>query len=117
MERWLRVDCDYAAEGLWTPSGAAISVVNVPISGPLRDRLIAWQRWFDEAAAPWENGNAYDWDLHERIAIDIARCIKRELPDWTVVALRREINPDGSIGRLVPYPGEHLLGGRAPKRR
>lgn len=112
MDKWLRVDCDYYAEGLWTPTGAMTSVFDVPIPEPLRQRILAWQAWFDESAVPWEAGNPYDWELHAATAYDIARCIKRTLPEWTVVALRRAINVDGSLGEVVPYPGEHLLAGR-----
>ncbi len=109
MDCWLRVDCDYGAEGLWDDRGRMISVAHIPISEALGKRILAWQEWHDEQAEPWSSNDLYDWNLHWRTATDIARCIKRELPDWTVVARDRLILGDGSLGRRIPFPGEHLL--------
>ncbi|HET8612265.1 MAG TPA: hypothetical protein VFL92_05815 [Sphingomonas sp.] len=109
MDQWLRVDCDYFAEGLWDERGRMISLSNVPISQPLRRRILAWQEWYDEKAEPEPCSTSYDWELHDLVRIDIARALKRELPDWTIVAGDILIRDDGSMGERVPYPGEHLL--------
>jgi hypothetical protein len=105
-ETWVRVKCDWGAEGLWTTRGAMIPLDSLPLSAALKQRLLAWQAHFDEHAEPWEPDNKFDWDTHRATGIEIARALKAELPGWTVVADDRLVEADGTLGVRVPYPGE-----------
>lgn len=106
MPGWVRVDCDYAAEGLWTEHGASYDIQCFPISEDLKAELMAWQATFDAECRPWEKANRFDLKQHRRIGTALALRVKQELPDWTVVALDRLVQSDGSLGIRVPYPGE-----------
>ncbi|HVL29237.1 MAG TPA: hypothetical protein VM326_00785 [Sphingomicrobium sp.] len=112
MERpFIRVECDFCADGLWDERGAAYSLDQFPLSDGLKRRIAAWQRTFDEEAVPWEEPEMPDWQGHQAEGEAIARLVKAEMPDADVVAFDRRVNEDGSLGERVPYPGEHLLKG------
>lgn len=111
-DRFLRVDCDYEAEGLWDKRGRMVSADSVPVDQALRDRIKAWNAWYSDEAMPWRPDDRYNWELHRLNAEDIARCLKRSLGDWTIVALDLVVLPDLSLGPRLPFPGEHLIRSR-----
>lgn len=99
--KWVRVMCDYRCDGIWDHEGLSRSVEELPISDALKGRLLAWQAWFDilddqdtesQTAVPLAT-----WQNFVAAGLDIARNLKRELPDWTVVYFdeieRRTIGP------------------------
>ena len=108
--KFLRIDCDFEAEGLWNERGAMVPVDSAPLSRPLRDRIRAWNAWYSEAAQPWSQHDTFDYALNRQTAVDIARWVVRELPDWAIVALDYRVTPSGQVSERVPYPGED--GGR-----
>lgn len=98
MERnFVRVDCDFAADGLWTERGAAYQPESLGLSPALCVALRAWQLHHDEAATVI-SGNPFNDKAHEAIGRQIAALVKGERPDMHVV-----------YGGDEPYPGEHLL--------
>lgn len=88
-DKWLRVMCDYEADGLWRKDGDSIGADSVPISVDLRRRLAAWQDWFERDyesyLPPCQRTKNFDFDAFSREGLEIAKAIKAELPDWTVV--------------------------------
>lgn len=79
MEPWVRIMADYCADGVWDRDGVGFSADDLPISSALRARLRAWQKRFDLDQEP------PDRESFSAEGRDVAECIKRELPDWTVV--------------------------------
>ena len=88
-EKWVRVMCDFAAEGLWAKDGAGISMDELPLSREIKQRLLEWQDWFErdcEAYLPPEKRESnFDTAAFSKEGLEIARAIKSELPDWTVI--------------------------------
>ncbi|MDE2577990.1 MAG: hypothetical protein KGL46_04215 [Hyphomicrobiales bacterium] len=86
-EKWVRVMCDYYAEGVWDAAGRACSAQNLPVSQDIRNMLLGWQAWFDwhDPAPPSARVGQFDHAAHNAFGLFIARRIKEALPDWTVV--------------------------------
>lgn len=106
--RFIRVDCDWCAEGLWDERGRAFDVASFPLSAELGRRILAWQEKYDEEAQPWSPNDPFDWDAHYAEGIAIARLVKAELPDHEIAVGDRLVNADGSFGERVRHAGEHL---------
>ncbi|WP_146604540.1 hypothetical protein [Rhodoplanes roseus] len=81
--------CDYRCDGIWDHEGLSRSVDELPISGTLKDRLLAWQAWFDvlddQAAEEQTAVPLATWQAFVAAGLAVARDLKRELPDWTVL--------------------------------
>ena len=85
-QRAVRIMCDYCAEGVWgINSGGAWSVEELPVSQPLRSRILAWQKWHDSQDATLDRDPSFDVDGFTAEGLAIARAVKGALPDWTVV--------------------------------
>jgi len=78
-DKYLKIMCDYTAEGVWTRRGAT-SPYLLPLSDELREKLVDWNGIFDigleESGLTWEQFNA--------MGLDLAKQVKKELPDWTI---------------------------------
>lgn len=84
-ERWIRVMCDYSADGVWARNGAATLPAFLPISIALTARILAWQEVY-ETFEPWEvEVDPVKWAAWAAEGLAIAIDMKRQLPDWTVV--------------------------------
>ena len=94
---FVRVDCDFAADGLWDESGAALYPENLGLSSALCLALRAWQLHHDEAATVI-SGNPFNDEAHEAIGRQITALVRAERPDLNVV-----------YAGDAPYPGEHLI--------
>jgi hypothetical protein len=81
-DKYLKVMCDFCAEGLWTKKGA-ISPYSLPLSNDLRERIVAWNWWYDLEYDSEEQ--TMDMDAFTVEGLEIARQVKRELPDWTII--------------------------------
>jgi hypothetical protein len=104
---FVRVDCDYGADGLWNEQGSLYDLESMPLDEALKARIKGWNEWFSATVRP-EGDDPYDWRLHRATAVDIARCIVRAQPLWCVVAIDRRIRADLSPGERVPLPGEPI---------
>lgn len=86
-QRWVRLMCDFAADGVWNSKGEGCSADSLPISRALLERVRAWQAWFERDA--WDGSSdlrpPFDVLAFSAEGLVIARDMKRELPDWTVV--------------------------------
>lgn len=84
MTNYVRVMCDYCADGLWSEDGAA-HPDDYPITPALKARIAAWQDEFERAAS-------IDRGMSREVLLAfnaegraIAVEMKLQLPDWTVV--------------------------------
>jgi hypothetical protein len=93
-QQFVRVDCDFDADGLWTKRGAALSPEDLGLSPGLCVALRAWQLHYDETATV-VSGNSFNYVAHERIGRELAALVRSERPDLHVV-----------YGGDEPYPGE-----------
>lgn len=78
-DRWVRVMADFCAAGLWAKNGAGVGDDDLPVSEVTKDRLRLWQATYDT-----EDGEVAEPQFSD-IGREIARAIKAELPDWTVI--------------------------------
>lgn len=85
-EKWLLLMCDTSAEGVWDRRGAAGGVDELLLSERLKTLILAWQSWHD-----WADDIHFDQVFDQpfegvaALGYFIARLVKRELPDWTIV--------------------------------
>ena len=94
-DRWIRIFCDYSADPVWARSSGNCDLGNLPVSQALLDRMRAWSNHYERMPL---SGGVLDWNegrAHGTEGLAIAREVKRQLPDWTVVyhdeaALERE---------------------------
>lgn len=81
--------CDFFAEGVWDIKGRGCSAEELPISADLLARLRSWQAHYDEwYPSPADEPGEYppfDDLAFSREGLEIAKAVKAELPDWTVV--------------------------------
>ena len=78
---WVRVMCDYCAEGLWDDEGAPLSPDVLPLSDGLKRQILSWQDDFERLSDDTET-EFQDFCVK---GLQIATRIKGELPDWTVI--------------------------------
>lgn len=86
-ERWVRIFCDYSADPVWAKSGGNCDLSNLPVSETLASRMRAWADHYERMPL---SGGVLDWcdgRAHVAEGLEIARAVKRELPDWTVIYL------------------------------
>ena len=98
-EKWVRIMADYDADGIWNIRGAAEPADLLPISGVLRQRLLAWQRRYDKECEDYlpvaERTTEFDLADFSQEGLKIAQAIKAELPDWTVLYFDEVKSPKG----------------------
>jgi hypothetical protein len=97
-DNFVRVQCDFCADGLWDRRGRAMTPETIGLSPALSLALHAWQAHYEEYL-PGRSQQHFDSELHEKIGRQIAALVKVERPDLHVV-----------YGGDEPYPGSHLLG-------
>lgn len=83
--RWVRIMCDYCADGVWAKEGGACSAEDLPVDPSIRARIRAWQDLYDSRAtealiSDWEHWNHFNTE-----GLAIAKAVKSELPGWTVI--------------------------------
>lgn len=88
-DKWVRVMCDYCADGLWAKDGCAVSSDELPVSRGTRALLREWQDWFEAFSESYipaeERTKSFDVAAFSDFGKIIAHKIKDELPDWTVI--------------------------------
>ncbi|WP_063812538.1 hypothetical protein [Burkholderia cenocepacia] len=86
--RWVRVMADYSSNGIWAQSGGSAELEYLPVSVALHQRLAAWCVWYEknDDYLPEEERKAnFDYAAFSAEGLAIAKAVKAELPDWTVV--------------------------------
>lgn len=88
-DRWVRLEVDYEAYGVWNRDGIACSPDYLPVAAATVARIRAWQQTFDEATRGFEGVESDELDqkllAHWIDGFDIANEVKAQLLDWTVV--------------------------------
>lgn len=102
-DRWVRVICHYSADGVWNSRGEACDADDLPISAGLIARLRAWQALYDARTDDESAGAAFDVEPFAAEGLAIARAIKAELPDWTVVYWDEAAWARGERGPRLQY--------------
>jgi hypothetical protein len=80
-ERWVRIMCDYSADGVWHKDGAGDSADKLPLERTLIERIRRWQDWYETQL---DDAN-FDVNAFSAEGLSIARAVKNSLPDWTVI--------------------------------
>lgn len=77
-KKWVRIMADYSAAGVWSKDGSAADIHELPVRDSLRRDILAWQKIYESS-----NGRVtQEWAT---LGWLIAKEVKQELPDWTVV--------------------------------
>jgi hypothetical protein len=71
---------DYGSAGVWDHDGAPLDPAKLPLSPKLRARLARWTARFEKSF----NGEI-DMEAFAAEGRAIARAVKAELPDWSIV--------------------------------
>jgi hypothetical protein len=78
--RHLHLMADYGSAGVWDHDGAPLDPSSLPLSAKLRARLARGSARFEESFEA-----AIDLEAFAAEGRAIARAVKTELPDWSVV--------------------------------
>ncbi|MCJ8353227.1 hypothetical protein [Novacetimonas hansenii] len=85
-EKWVRIMGEYGCEGVWHRDGCATCADELPISEGLRAQLLSWAKRYDDYDFPPEKDSPpFDMAAFAQDGLEIARAIKAELPEWTVI--------------------------------
>jgi len=76
----VRLMADYGAAGVWDHDGEPLNPDRLPLSPKLRDRLARWRARFQTSF-----DREIDLDAFAAEGRAIARAVKAELPDWSIV--------------------------------
>jgi hypothetical protein len=85
--KYVKVMCDYCADGIWDKNGASCAIEELPVTTDLHDRIMKWQKMHDRTDCFNENApENIPWNTTGmQEGLKIATEIKRQLPDWTVI--------------------------------
>jgi hypothetical protein len=78
--RHLHLMADYGAAGVWDHDGTPLDPAKLSLSSKLRARLARWTARFEKSFE-----DEIDLDAFAAEGRAIARAVKAELPDWSVV--------------------------------
>lgn len=96
-EKWVRIMCEFSANGVWDKQGYARHFDEMPISADLKSMIAGWQEWYEHsehsAMTRW-----FDAQAHAAFGLFIARLVKRQLPDWTVIYFDEAAQGAKSLG-------------------
>jgi hypothetical protein len=87
-ERWIRLSADNSSTGIWLSDGAMADPEELPVSAHLHARIATWCGWYEQSRdylPPEERPASFDWKAFSFEGLSIARAIKTQLPDWTIV--------------------------------
>jgi len=83
--KWVRIMCDYAADGVWDDDGVACCPEDLPLPADLAARIHDWQAWYDRDCTDYLPVNGLDVISFSMVGLAIAQAVKIALPEWTVV--------------------------------
>ncbi len=85
-KKYVRIMSDLCTQGVWSYYGGCYEASDLPVSSRLQERLRDWNWWYDVFSGTFNrDGTQGDLDEFSAIGLDLARKVKAELPDWTVV--------------------------------
>jgi hypothetical protein len=84
----VRIVADYCSRGFQILDGETRAADELPISDALKTRLSTWNDRFEDTCHPTDyedvRGMQFDFVDFAKEGLEIAKAIKRELPQWTV---------------------------------
>lgn len=86
-DKWVRIMCDYDADGVWDRGGGACAADDLPVDANIVTMIRGWQAWYEhnDPSDPHRMTRWVDNAAHAAFGLFIARSVKRALPDWTVI--------------------------------
>lgn len=99
-DRWVRIMCDFAADGVWDKDGLSRCADELPLHFTILDMIRGWQEWYEFSDRADSGYPPFDLEAHSAFGLFIARMVKRALPDWTVVYY--DEHKAASLGREGP---------------
>ena len=85
----IRVDNDFCSSGLWDENGHMLGYDLLDLPFTLVQRIVKWQRAYDETLYPSSMDSEARWDRHEQNTMIIAREVQSAVGGGTVVKLFR----------------------------
>ncbi len=82
--KWVRIMCDFSANGIWDKQGYSCHFDELPVSADVKSMIAGWQEWYEHSEHS-EMSHWFDAGAHAAFGLFIARLVKRQLPDWTVI--------------------------------
>jgi hypothetical protein len=106
--RWVKVMADYSSCGLWDSNGVHSDDADLPVSESLKARLRKWCDWYElnDDYLP-EPTTQFDYEAFSAEGLLIAKAIKAQLPDWTVVYFDENRLHQALHGKLVQPRGTY----------
>ncbi|MBL0375285.1 hypothetical protein JJB09_25040 [Rhizobium sp. KVB221] len=84
--KWIRVMCDYGADGVWDDDGVSRDPEALPLPPDLVGRILKWQEWYDQSCVDGVlPGDDFEMDAFVSEGLAIAQSVKVALPNWTVI--------------------------------
>lgn len=106
MEKYVKLMADYCSSGVWEIDGIMMDIDALPISERLRVAIRKWVDYYetnDDYLAEDDRTSDFDVDFFGEEGYKIAKLIKAELPDWTVMYYdEREFTKHFEGGTLIP---------------
>lgn len=91
--KYVKLMADYASSGVWESDGLMMDSDDLPISNRIKEMIFRWMCWYEESQfflPPEERTVDFDIQNFSKIGEQIAKEIKLELSDWTVVYMNEE---------------------------
>ncbi len=85
LDGWARLMAEQGTGGVWDREGGGACIEDVPVSGPVAARFERWLAWYERARDDWKRDPDFDYAGFAAEGLAIARAVKVELPDWTIV--------------------------------
>ena len=79
--------------GVWDREGCGACIESVPVSAPLAARFERWLARYERARDDWMRDPEFDYAGFAAEGLAVARAVKAELPDWTILYFGREPLP------------------------
>ncbi len=96
---------DYSSTGIWDENGYNVALDDLPVDNELRKRIVSWTNEYEKCEdylPADQRSRVFDVYGFTEEGLSIAKSIKTQLPDWTVIyfdesklahGLREEFGP------------------------
>jgi len=109
-ERWVRVFGTCSSEGIWDKDGCEVGVEDLPVTKELQQQILDWQLEYERLWDLYQEVEIKDWPATNWHAfsfqgLELAKAVKAQLPDWTVMYFDEEKYAESE----VDYPRKPKL--------
>lgn len=90
-EKWARIAAEYGDTCVWYRDGVGTSTEELPINPGLIAALDGWCAWYgcdcEDSIPPHARDPSlrFDAKAHREVGLILARAVKAQLPDWTII--------------------------------